>query len=155
TKTIVLRVARFALFEFSPIHIPNQTSAARLAATVIDPPRATQTTGKSVDGDQPPPETMLAAEAAGMVTVTMAVVAVVVKEVEFVAVTGVGGVGGVATAVAANLPHAICWLNAPTKYAARNNASGGPNIRKSARHCPCTIRCEVNGVASNTSSNPL
>jgi len=54
--------------------------------------------------DQPPPEMAVAAEAAGVVTVTTAVVVVD----EFVAVTGVGGV---ATAVALNPPHVICWLS--------------------------------------------
>src|SRR5205823_6733225 len=34
TKRIVFRVARFALFEFSPIHMPNHATAARLATTV-------------------------------------------------------------------------------------------------------------------------
>src|SRR6266513_1097707 len=34
TKRIVFKVARFALFEFSPIHMPNHATAARLATTV-------------------------------------------------------------------------------------------------------------------------
>jgi len=149
---MVLRVARFALLEFSPIHIPNQTNAARFAATVIDPPRAMLTSIKSVNGDEPPAPMAAAAAAADVVTVTVAVVGAAVNEVEFVPATAVGGT---AVAVAAKPPHAFCWLRAPTKYAAKNSAIGGPNIRKSALHCPNTMRREVKGVASNTSSNPL
>ncbi len=37
TKTIAFRVARFVLFEFKPVHMPNQAKALRLAKTVSIP----------------------------------------------------------------------------------------------------------------------
>src|SRR2546429_7458082 len=99
TKRIVFSVDRFALFEFSPIHMPNQATAARLATTV-----------SVVAKDMASAKSLGPVKALPTDTDTVPVPAVVVTRVAFVTtvfvVAAIGGV--VAGTVAATRLHVCC-----------------------------------------------
>src|SRR5438034_10338411 len=133
TKRIVFSVDRLALFEFSPIHMPNHATAVRLATTVSVVAQDMASVAKSFG-----PVKALPTDTD---TVPVPVNVVVTRVAFVVTVFVVAAIGGVvAGTVAATRLQVCCWTRkVPSNCAARHSPRGAPNIRTNARHWPCTI----------------
>ena len=135
TNSSVFSVAIFALFDVSPIHIPNHHNATRFVPIITTAPREIITVTNN-----PGPFPLAKGNPVTPVVVTTTVfvvvdVMVVFEDVAFVTAVGGAGTGGVGMD-AANFSDASHAMTVASSCAARYNTMGTANIRSSARHWP-------------------